>query len=90
MKSSNPTNKSITMREPKGQDIYSQVRLYIDDPLIGVIGVSVPRRLEDRLRVRLLMDAERMGKKIVLIDQYDLAQIVYSVMVRRDISIDQI
>ena len=91
MKPGHPSNRPLTMRDPQqGQDIYSQVREYLDDPTIQVVGVSVPRRLEDRFRVRLQMDAERMHKNLVLIDHDDLAQIVYSVMTRHSLTLDHI
>jgi hypothetical protein len=90
MKSATPSNKALTMREPKGQDIYSQVEQYLSDPTIQVIGISVPRRLEDRFRVRLQMHAKRVHKNLVFIDDRDLAQIVNSVMVKRGLALDQI
>ena len=90
MKSSIVSNRSLTMREPKGQDIYTQVRIYLDDPTIDVVGTSIPRRFEDRFRVRMQMDADRLHKKLVFLDHNELTQIVYSVMVKNGLNIDQI
>ena len=90
---SNPKQKGlkeIKLRDKAGQDIYTQVGGYLHDGKIEVVGISVPKKLEESFAAMLKKDAQDKNKKLVVIDDDDLVQIAYSAMQKRNLLIEEI
>ena len=80
MKSATPGPKQITHRDKIGQDIVSQVATYRHEGTMDVIGVCLARKLDDRFKAILRVDAKRCGKKLLIMDDDDLVRIVHNAM----------
>ena len=89
MKSDKKKTK-VTLRDSVGRDLYSQVGGYFHDGRIDVVGVCLPRKLEEGFEAMLVRDARDKNKKLVVIDDDDLVQIAYSVMQNRNMQLDKI
>ncbi len=82
--------KKVKLRDAIGSDIYSQVGSYLHDGRIDVIGVCVPKKLEDGFAAMLKKDTQDKNKKLLIIDDDDLVQIAYSAMRKNNLSIEEI
>jgi len=75
------------LRDDVGSDLYSQVGSYLHDGRIDVIGICLPRKLEEGFAAMLKKDAQDKNKKLLIIDDDDLVQITYSVMQNKSIQL---
>jgi len=89
MKSSNKSGK-VKLRDSVGQDLHSQVAGYLHNGAVDVVGICLPRKLEEGFEAMLVRDARDKKKRLVLIDDDDLVQVTYSVMKKHKIAIDDI
>jgi len=81
------TKRKVTLRDDVGSDLYSQVGSYLHDGRIDVIGICLPRKLEEGFAAMLKKDAQDKNKKLLIIDDDDLVQITYSVMQNKSIQL---
>lgn len=82
--------KKVKLRDAIGSDIYSQVGSYLHDGRMDIIGVCVPKKLEDGFAAMLKKDAQDKNKKLLIMDDNDLVQIVYSAMRKNNLSLEEI
>jgi len=83
--------KKVKLRgDAIGSDIFSQIGGYFHDGRMDVIGICVPKKLEDGFAAMLKKDAQDKNKKLLIIDDDDLVQIAYSVMQNKDMQLDEI
>ena len=90
LKSGSPSARPIKQRQLKGQDIYSQVGGYFHHGTKDIIGICVPQRLEDSFRSMLRVQAHSAHKRLLFIDDQDLCRVVYGVMQRHSLTLDQL
>ena len=91
MKRGKLNKQTLKLRDDTlGQDIYTQVRTYLADGNMDVLGISVPRRLDERFLATLRRDAELHKKRMLIIDDESLARVVYSVMTRCDLALEEV
>ena len=82
--------RKVTLRDDIGSDIFSQVGSYLHDGRMDVIGVCIPKKLEDGFAALLTKNAQDKNKKLLIIDDDDLVQIAYSVMQNNDMQLSEI
>lgn len=90
VKSRRKSLKNVTQRNAYGQDIYSQVMNYMRNPSMEVIGICVPADFDEGFVGNLRIDAEKYGKRLVLIGDRELEKIVYSVTKTRNVELEKI
>jgi hypothetical protein len=89
MKSDSKKSK-VRLRDPVGQDLYSQIGGYLHDGRIDMVGICLPRKLEEGFEAMLKKDAQDKNKKLLIVDDDDLVQITYSVMRNKNMQLDAI
>ena len=82
--------KKVSLRDDVGSDLYSQVGAYLHDGSMDIIGICLPQKLEEGFAAMLKKDAQDKNKKLLIIDDDDLVQIVYSTMQNKDMQLDEI
>ncbi|GEM_PF-4347961 len=90
MKKGNPDDDTITPGGALGREINSQVGDYLSQGSTGVVGVSCPQRLADRLQWSLRWYAELAHKKIVFLGSEELCRIIYHVMKTRKLTLSDL
>lgn len=83
-------SKKVSLRDEMGSDLYSQIGSYLHDGRIDVIGICLPKKLEEGFAAMLKKDAQDKNKKLVVINDDDLVQIAYSVMQNKDMQLNEI
>lgn len=83
-------NRKVTLRSELGSDLYSQVGGYLHDGRIDVVGVCLPRKLDEGFAASLKKDVQDKNKQLLIIDDDDLVQIAYSAMKRRNMELSEI
>ena len=82
--------KKVSLRDDVGSDLYSQVGAYLHDGSMDIIGICLPKKLEEGFAAMLKKDAQDKNKKLLIIDDDDLVQIVYSTMQNKGMQLDEI
>lgn len=82
--------KKVSLRDGVGSDLYSQVGAYLHDGSMDIIGICLPKKLEEGFAAMLKKDVQDKNKKLVIIDDDDLTQIAYSVMQRKNLQLEDI
>jgi len=91
MKRGDPsTSKAITYGSTVGRELWSQLMRYLRDPTVDIVGIWTPRRLDDGLKAVMLYDAQRYRKKLVFAQDEEIVRVVYTVLIRRSLSLDDL
>ncbi len=89
-KTGSPSSRVIKQRDSKGRDIYTQVGGYFHDATKDVIGICVPQRLDEGFKSMLRAEAHSASKGLLFIDDEDLCRVVYAVMQKHGLTLDQL
>lgn len=87
---SSDTVRTLRMRQDVGRDIHSQCASYLDDAKIDIIGIMIPRPLEESFKANLRMRAQAAGKKLIFIDQHDVIRIVHNTIKARKTRVEHL
>lgn len=80
----------VTGRQRLGQDIYSQLATYLHRADVDIVGICVPRELDEGFVSSLRLQAKLCHKRLLIMNNEDIVRIVYGTLQRRNLSLDQL
>jgi hypothetical protein len=78
------------MQDETGREIYSQVRAYMEKTEVGMLGISTPQKMAEEFLLNLRTDASHLGKRLLIIDDRALAEMIHGVMVKRGMKLAEV